>query len=109
MHLEDLWRITMPPFSIRRASKVKAMKAEMPVRHWATLPEAQIIPDSAGKGRVRVIKMAKTQKTSAAQYIPATHMTWPQLAAARACRGCELVCASDAGCVRGGAVQMPRW
>lgn len=25
--------------------KVKAMKKELPVRHWATLPEAALIPD----------------------------------------------------------------
>lgn len=31
--------------------KIKAMKAEMPVRHWKTLPEAALIPEMIGKAR----------------------------------------------------------
>lgn len=41
---EDFWlayyRSIFNPFRL----KIKAMKAEMPVRHWRTLPEARLIP-----------------------------------------------------------------
>jgi probable DNA metabolism protein len=42
---EDMWltyyRSIFNPFRL----KVKMMKKEMPVRHWRTLPEAQLIPE----------------------------------------------------------------
>jgi DNA polymerase len=41
--LEDLWRDYYRSIFNPARVKVKAMKAEMPVRHWATLPETQII------------------------------------------------------------------
>ncbi len=71
--LEDLWRDYYAAVFNPARVKVKAMKAEMPVRHWATLPEAQIIPDLLVKADQRVLQMAKTQKMSAAPFVPATH------------------------------------
>lgn len=42
---EDFWlayyRSIFNPFRL----KIRAMKAEMPVRHWRTLPEARLIPE----------------------------------------------------------------
>ncbi len=38
------------------------MKAEMPVRHWATLPEAQIIPNLLAKAEGRVARDGKKSK-----------------------------------------------
>lgn len=42
---EELWlayyRSIFNPFRL----KIKAMKSELPVRHWRTLPEAKLIPD----------------------------------------------------------------
>jgi uracil-DNA glycosylase len=71
-------------------AKVKAMKAEMPVRHWATLSEAQIIPELLAKADERVLEMAKMQKMSAAPFVPATHDLKALRAAAPTCRGCDL-------------------
>ncbi|HEX4750263.1 MAG TPA: TIGR03915 family putative DNA repair protein, partial [Bryobacteraceae bacterium] len=88
--LEDLWREYYAAVFNPARVKVKAMKAEMPVRHWATLPEAQIIPDLLAKADGRVLEMTKTQKTSAAPFIPDTHDLAELRAAAHGCRGCDL-------------------
>lgn len=55
--LEDMWktyyRATFNPARI----KIKAMKKEMPVRHWPTLPETEIIHELLGEAPKRVEKM----------------------------------------------------
>jgi len=88
--LEDLWRDYYASVFNPARVKVKAMKAEMPVRHWATLPEAQIIPDLLARADARVLQMAKTQKMSAAPFIPPSHDLQVLRKAAPACRGCDL-------------------
>lgn len=88
--LEELWRDYYASIFNPARVKVKAMTAEMPVRHWATLPEAQIIPDLLSKADGRVLQMAKTQKMSAAPFVPPTHDLNTLRAAAHECRGCDL-------------------
>lgn len=48
---EDFWliyyRSIFNPFRL----KIKAMKAELPVRHWKTLPEARLIPEMIRKAK----------------------------------------------------------
>jgi uracil-DNA glycosylase len=88
--LEDLWREYYGSIFNPARVKLKAMKAEMPVRHWATLPETAIIPTLLENADLRVVEMAKNQKLSAAEWIPPTHNLAELRAAAPACRGCEL-------------------
>ena len=88
--LEDLWRDYYGAIFNPARVKVKAMKAEMPVRHWATLPEARIIPQLLAKAESRVVSMAKNQKTSAAEFLPVAKDIPVLREAARACYGCEL-------------------
>jgi DNA polymerase len=88
--LEDLWRDYYASIFNPARVKVKAMKNEMPVRHWATLPEAQIIPTLLASADARVIEMAKNQKSSAAPWVPPTHELATLRAAAPECRGCDL-------------------
>ncbi len=88
--LEDLWRDYYASVFNPARVKVKAMKAEMPVRHWATLPEAQIIPSLLAKAEGRVTEMARSQTTSAAPFIPATRALSQLREAAPGCRGCDL-------------------
>ena len=88
--LEDLWRDYYASVFNPARVKVKAMKAEMPVRHWATLPEAQIIPSLLATAEGRVTEMARTQATSAAPFIPATRALEKLREAAPGCRGCDL-------------------
>lgn len=60
--LENLWRdyyrATFNPARI----KIKAMKKEMPVRHWPTLPESLIIAEMLGEAPKRVEKMIENAK-----------------------------------------------
>ncbi|CAN5373767.1 hypothetical protein BH09PLA1_BH09PLA1_33470 [soil metagenome] len=75
----------------------------MPKKHWATLPETQLIPDLLRDAPRRVEEMVKrnskiaavdecTNTGSAADFLP-TKFTLPQLReAAAACRGCDLYC-----------------
>lgn len=88
--LEDLWRDYYSSIFNPARVKVKAMRAEMPVRYWATLPEAQAIPELLAKADLRVIEMAKNQKASAAPWVPATRELAQLRAAAPACKGCDL-------------------
>jgi uracil-DNA glycosylase len=88
--LEDLWRDYYASVFNPARVKVKAMKAEMPIRHWATLPEAQIIPNLLAKAEGRVTEMARSQTTSAAPFIPATRAISELREAAPGCRGCDL-------------------
>lgn len=88
--LEDLWRDYYSSIFNPARVKVKAMKAEMPVRHWATLPEAQLIPGLLAKADSRVVEMAKAQTTSAAPFVPETRDLLSLRSAAPGCRGCAL-------------------
>jgi uracil-DNA glycosylase len=88
--LEDLWRDYYRSIFNPARVKVKAMKAEMPVRHWATLPEAQIIPELLANADTRVMDMTTNQKASAAPWVPAAHKLPLLQVAAPECRGCDL-------------------
>jgi probable DNA metabolism protein len=88
--LEDLWREYYRSIFNPARVKIKAMKAEMPVRHWATLPEAQVIPNLLSVADNRVIAMSKNQKTSAAEWVPSKRDISALQAAAPSCRGCDL-------------------
>jgi DNA polymerase len=66
------------------------MKTEMPVRHWATLPESTLIPDLIQNASEREITMRQAPLESAAPFVPEKH-TFPVLTkAAKDCKGCHL-------------------
>ncbi len=88
--LEDLWKEYYGSIFNPARVKVKAMKSEMPVRHWATLPEAQIIPDLLATADERVVQMAANQKPSALPWVPEKHELARLRAAAPECKGCDL-------------------
>ena len=88
--LEDLWRDYYGAIFNPARVNVKAMKAEMPIRHWATLPEAQLIPRLLSSAGARVTEMAGKQKASAAPWVPNGGDLNVLRAAAPECRGCEL-------------------
>jgi DNA polymerase len=88
--LEDLWRDYYASIFNPARVNVKAMRAEMPTRHWATLPEAQLIPRLLAQADTRVMHMAKNQKSSAAEWLPSDKDLDSLRAAAPGCRGCEL-------------------
>jgi probable DNA metabolism protein len=88
--LEELWRNYYASIFNPARVNVRAMKAEMPVRHWATLPEAQIISSLLANAGTRVEDMEKKQKPSAAPWVPETSNLRELSEAAKRCEGCDL-------------------
>ncbi|MDQ6706380.1 MAG: UdgX family uracil-DNA binding protein, partial [Acidobacteriota bacterium] len=88
--LEELWRTYYSAIFNPARVKVKAMKAEMPVRHWATLPEAQLIPDLLAQAGGRTSRMAKEQLPSARLFVPENATLHELKHAAAGCRACSL-------------------
>lgn len=66
------------------------MTAEMPVRHWNTLPEAKLINGLLNHADERVIAMVKNQPTSAKPFVPENGSLKELATAAHSCQGCEL-------------------
>lgn len=100
--LEDLWRTYYASTFNPARIKLRAMRKEMPVRHWPTLPETRMIPSLLHEAAARVNAMATTAKikaaeleaqgigTSAAEFIPPTHSLRVLRDASKGCRGCPL-------------------
>lgn len=93
--LEELWRTyyraTFNPARI----KIKAMKREMPVRFWHTLPETTIISELLQAAPARVEKMLQYQEgfaDSAANFLPITKDLATLKIAAHKCQACDLHC-----------------
>jgi probable DNA metabolism protein len=63
--LEALWRTYYANIFNPARVKVRAMKKEMPVRHWATLPETQLIPDLFHDAPKRVAEMVRKARQAA--------------------------------------------
>ena len=92
--LEELWETYYRSIFNPARVKVKAMRAELPVRHWATLPETAAIPDLLRAAAARSDRMIDTTEgyaVSAADFLPedATDLSALE-AAAEGCRGCDL-------------------
>ncbi|HLM71912.1 MAG TPA: TIGR03915 family putative DNA repair protein, partial [Polyangiaceae bacterium] len=76
-------------------ARIRAMKAEMPVRHWSTLPETLAISDLVREGEARVAEMLRNQAPAVSPveaFLPApADRSLPMLReAAAGCRGCSL-------------------
>lgn len=94
-HMEMLWKEFYRAIFNPARIKIKAMKKEMPVRHWATLPEASIIPELLAEAPERVQKMIAHQEghaLSAIDFMPAKRDLLSLRAAAQSCKGCPLHC-----------------
>lgn len=88
--LEDLWRAYYASVFNPARLKVKMMKSEMPVRHWRTLPEAQLIPALISQAGQRTTAMLDEQPQSAARFIPKDQTLEALAEAVRGCQACEL-------------------
>lgn len=102
--LEELWKTYYASIFNPARVKIKAMKAEMPVRYWDTMPETELIPDLIRQADSRVESMiAKSEgfDETATSYFPpfdsGSPLTLSVLKqAAAACRACDLhQCASQ--------------
>lgn len=91
--LEDLWRTYYGAIFNPARIKLQTMTREMPRRHWATLPEAQIIDELLAEAPRRVDEMIARQEgsaVSAAMFLPKDMNLDALRTAAAACQGCEL-------------------
>jgi probable DNA metabolism protein len=90
--LEDLWRAYYANVFNPARVKVAAMVREMPRRHWATLPEADLIASLLAEAPARAAAMVDAAvAASAGPWVPPGRRSLAVLrAAARGCRGCEL-------------------
>ena len=64
--LEDLWRTYYANIFNPARVNVRAMKRELPVRHWPTLPEAELIVDLIKHAPRRTEDMVAKRRASAA-------------------------------------------
>ncbi|RRA49786.1 UdgX family uracil-DNA binding protein [Acidipila sp. EB88] len=89
--LEGMWRSYYSSIFNPARLNTRAMKAEMPVRYWANLPELNILPQLLAGAESRVgVMMQQQSSLSANTYVPNDH-TLPVLRdAIPRCEGCEL-------------------
>jgi DNA polymerase len=91
--LENMWLSYYASTFNPARVKLRAMQAEMPLRHWPTLPETQIIDQLIETAPQRVAEMVVDRDHSAAtstDFLP-VHRDLPSLrAAAHGCEGCSL-------------------
>ena len=104
--LESLWKTYYAATFNPARIKIRAMKKELPVRHWATLLETELIDELLKKATIRVDTMiaksksqpvgtdgsCKPTSTSAAEFVPHSHQLKVLRAAAAKCEGCALYC-----------------
>jgi uracil-DNA glycosylase len=88
--LEDLWRAYYAStFNPARVNE-KLLRTHIPGRHWATMPETEIVPGLIAEAKSRELQMCETKPISAAAFIP-PNATLPMLReAVHRCRGCDL-------------------
>lgn len=90
--LEELWSTYYASTFNPARLNVRAMRAEMPRKHWATLPEARLIPELVRGAPGRTAKMVRPrlEVSDASLYLPEKR-TLPSLAqAAHVCKACPL-------------------
>lgn len=90
--LAALWRTYYRSIFNPARVNVRAMHAQLPVRHWQTLPEARVIADLLAGAPARTARMIEEQHRwpGAAAFLP-DERTIPLLAErASGCRGCAL-------------------
>ena len=91
--LEPLWkRYYATTFNPARVNET-CMRREMPMHHWATLPEAELIPDLIRNATPRtdaMVKHTEGSAVSAADFIPDTQELDQLAAASQFCEGCTL-------------------
>ncbi len=91
--LEELWRTYYASIFNPARIKLKAMRKEMPVRYWSTLPETDLIEELLADAPRRVEEMIARQEgfaTSASDFLPEERSLDQLRQAAAKCQGCDL-------------------
>ncbi|MBN8467407.1 UdgX family uracil-DNA binding protein [Corallococcus exiguus] len=90
--LEEMWGTYYASTFNPARLNVRAMRAEMPKKHWATLPETRLIPELVRQAPERTSRMVspKLELSESSRFLP-EHRDLASLAhAARGCRACPL-------------------
>lgn len=88
--LEALWRTYYGSIFNPSRLNIRAMTLEMPARHWATLPETDILTQLIHNADSRVMTMMEKQAPSAQPFVPPSRDVRELAHAARVCQGCAL-------------------
>ncbi|RYZ44075.1 MAG: DUF4130 domain-containing protein [Myxococcaceae bacterium] len=90
--LEEMWGTYYASTFNPARLNVRAMRAEMPKKHWATLPETRLIPELVRQAPERTSRMVrpKLESSESGRFLP-EHRDLASLAqAAQGCRACPL-------------------
>jgi DNA polymerase len=90
--LEELWSTYYASTFNPARLNVRAMRAEMPRKHWSTLPEARLIPELVRGAPGRTARMVRPSQevSEASLYLPSQRDLGSLAGAARGCRACPL-------------------
>lgn len=88
---EGSWRAYYAAIFNPARLNLRAMRAEMPARHWATLPEATLLPTLIAQAPPRVARMLEDGTTGVSRATPPDTTDLAQLRqAAASCTACDL-------------------
>lgn len=88
---EETWRAYYAAIFNPARLNLRAMRAEMPARHWATLPEASLLPSLVADAGSRVREMMANRETDPGRAEPPDTTDLDELrGAASACTACDL-------------------
>ena len=85
---DELWKTYYSSIFNPARIKIKAMKSEMAVKYWSTMPETQLIADLVRNAPARLEQMAKNQNVQAV--VPPTNSLAELNAFAKKCTACPL-------------------
>ncbi len=88
--LEDLFRTYYRSVFNPARLNLRAMRAEMPRKHWATLPEAGLIAELTREAPERTAAMLAANSSASATWVPASRSLPVLRAAAAGCRACGI-------------------
>lgn len=88
--LEDLWKCYYSSIFNPARLKIKAMRNEMPVRYWKSLPETQLIDELISTSADRVEAMIKAAPKTATPFLPEQATRESLALALQKCTACPL-------------------
>jgi DNA polymerase len=90
--LEELWSTYYASTFNPARLNVRAMRAEMPKKHWGTLPEARLIPELVKRAPTRTASMVapRVEASEASRFLPERRDLTALAEAARGCQACPL-------------------
>ena len=89
--LEELWKSYYASIFNPARIKLKAMQAEMPKKHWPTLPETAILTDMLRESPERMARMLADRAPTAEAFVPKQVRGLEELnRAMRRCEACDL-------------------